>query len=134
MRDDGYDIKFKFPEGILGFEDIKEFIIKDSDHKPFSIMQSVDGEVSFLLTSPFNFMEEYSPNVQEEDWSDIKAEHEDERVILCIINMHVEDYRNITANLKAPIILNKKKLIGKQAISTNEEHYLRYKVFKGESC
>ncbi|UER67378.1 flagellar assembly protein FliW [Borrelia sp. BU AG58] len=133
MRDEA-SIRFKFPEGILGFEDIKEFIIKDSEHKPFSIMQSVDGEVSFLVTSPFNFLEEYLPNIQEEDWVDIKAEHEDERVILCIVNVYVKNYKDITANLKAPIILNKRKLIGKQAISTNEEHYLRYKVFKEESC
>ena len=50
-------------------------------------------------------------------------------------NKHVcKNYKDITANLKAPIILNKKKLIGKQAISTNEEHYLRYRVFKEKSC
>ncbi|AYE36071.1 flagellar assembly protein FliW [Borrelia turcica IST7] len=133
MRDET-SIKFKFPEGILGFEDIKEFIIKDSEHKLFSIMQSVNEEISFLVTSPFNFLEEYLPNIQEKDWLDIQAENEDERVILCIINMYVKNYKDITANLKAPIILNKKKLIGKQAISTNEEHYLRYRVFKEESC
>ncbi|AWG42573.1 flagellar assembly protein FliW [Candidatus Borreliella tachyglossi] len=123
-------IKFTFPEGILGFEEIKEFIIKDSEHRPFSIMQSINEEISFLVTSPFNFLAEYLPNIQEKDWLDIKTENEDEKVILCIINMHVQNYKDITANLKAPIILNKKKLIGKQAISTNEEHYLRYRVFK----
>ncbi|ATQ15009.1 Flagellar assembly factor FliW [Borrelia miyamotoi] len=123
-------IKFNFPEGILGFEEIKEFIIKNSEHKPFSIMQSISGEINFLVTSPFNFLERYLPNIEQKDWLDIQAENEDEKVILCIINMHVTNYKEITANLKAPIILNKKKLIGKQAISTHEEHYLRYRVFK----
>ncbi|AHH03143.1 hypothetical protein BHY_0192 [Borrelia nietonii YOR] len=125
-----FSIKFNFPEGILGFEEIKEFIIKDSEYRPFSIMQSINGEINFLVTSPFNFLEKYLPNIEEKDWLDIQAENEDEKVILCIINMHVKTYKEITANLKAPIILNKKKLIGKQAISTNEEHYLRYRVFK----
>ncbi|WP_024654079.1 flagellar assembly protein FliW [Borrelia persica] len=123
-------IKVKFPEGILGFENIKEFIIKDSEHKPFSIMQSTNGEINFLVTSPFNFLEKYIPNIEDKDWLDIQAKTEDEKIILCIINMHVNNYKEITANLKAPIILNKKKLIGKQAISTHEEHYLRYRVFK----
>ncbi|AAX16700.1 flagellar assembly protein FliW [Borrelia hermsii] len=125
-----FSIKFNFPDGILGFEEIKEFIIKDSEYKPFSIMQSINGEINFLVTSPFNFLEKYLPNIEEKDWLDVQAENEDEKVILCIINMHVKTYKEITANLKAPIILNKKKLIGKQAISTNEEHYLRYRVFK----
>ncbi|AHH10337.1 Flagellar assembly protein FliW [Borrelia coriaceae ATCC 43381] len=101
-------IKFDFPEGILGFEEIKEFIIKDSAHKPFSIMQSINGEINFLVTSPFNFLETYFPNIEEKDWLDIQAENENEKVILCIINMHVKTYKEITANLKAPIILNKK--------------------------
>ncbi len=48
-------IGFDFPEGILGFENIKKFIIKDSKYKPFSIMQSINKDVSFLVTSPFNF-------------------------------------------------------------------------------
>ncbi|ETZ18233.1 Flagellar assembly protein FliW [Borrelia duttonii CR2A] len=103
-----FSIKVKFPEGILGFEDIKEFIIKDSAHKPFSIMQSINGEINFLVTSPFNFLEKYLPNIENKDWLDIQAENENEKVILCIINMHVKNYKEITANLKAPIILNKK--------------------------
>nr|WP_267917379.1 flagellar assembly protein FliW [Borreliella afzelii] len=123
-------IEFDFPEGILGFENIKTFIIKDSKYKPFSIMQSINKDVSFLVTSPFNFLNEYLPNIEEKDWSDIDAKAEDEKVILCIINMHVNDYKNITANLKAPIIINKKKLLGKQAICTNEKYSLRHKVFK----
>ncbi len=49
-------IGFDFPEGILGFENIKKFIIKDSKYKPFSIMQSINKDVSFLVTSPFNFL------------------------------------------------------------------------------
>ncbi len=58
-------IGFDFPEGILGFENIKKFIIKDSKYKPFSIMQSINKDVSFLVTSPFNFLSEYLPNIQE---------------------------------------------------------------------
>ncbi|WKC89715.1 flagellar assembly protein FliW [Borreliella finlandensis] len=127
---DEKSIEFDFPEGILGFENIKKFIIKDSKYKPFSIMQSINKDVSFLVTSPFNFLSEYLPNIQEKDWSDIKAKEEDEKVILCIINMHVNDYKDITANLKAPIIINKKKLLGKQAICTNEKYSLYHKVFK----
>ncbi|WNY69344.1 flagellar assembly protein FliW [Borreliella andersonii] len=123
-------IEFDFPKGILGFENIKKFIIKDSKYKPFSIMQSINKDVSFLVTSPFNFLSEYLPNIQEKDWLDIKAKAEDEKVILCIINMHVNDYKDITANLKAPIIINKKKLLGKQAICTNENYSLHHKVFK----
>ncbi|EEF84711.1 flagellar assembly protein FliW [Borreliella spielmanii] len=123
-------IEFDFPEGILGFENIKKFIIKDSKYKPFSIMQSINKDVSFLVTSPFNFLSEYLPNIQKKDWSDIKAKAEDEKVILCIINMHVNDYKDITANLKAPIIINKKKLLGKQAICTSEKYSLHHKVFK----
>nr|QBL99599.1 flagellar assembly protein FliW [Borrelia miyamotoi] len=97
-------IKCNFPEGILGFEEIKEFIIKNSEHKPFSIMQSISGEIHFLVTSPFNFLERYLPNIEQKDWLDVQAENEDEKVILCIINMHVTNYKEITANLKAQII------------------------------
>ncbi|WKC77758.1 flagellar assembly protein FliW [Borreliella turdi] len=123
-------IEFDFPEGILGFENIKKFIIKDSKYKPFSIMQSINKDVSFLVTSPFNFLSEYLPNIKKKDWLDIKVKTENEKIILCIINMHVNNYKDITANLKAPIIINKKKLIGKQAICTNEKYSLRHKVFK----
>lgn len=42
-------------------------------------MQSINKDVSFLVTSPFNFLSEYLPNIQEKDWSDIKAKEEDEK-------------------------------------------------------
>ncbi|MDR1858060.1 MAG: flagellar assembly protein FliW, partial [Treponema sp.] len=46
--------KIVFPQGLLGFEGLKDYILLDAERQPFYWLQSIDVEqVAFVLVSPF---------------------------------------------------------------------------------
>lgn len=54
-----------FPQGVLGFEKKKDYIVVDrEDYYPFVWMINVDDPMtSFVMVNPLLFHQEYNPNV-----------------------------------------------------------------------
>ena len=124
-----------FDKGLYGFEGKQEFILvnlEDPDF-PFNWLQSIDDEdLSFVLTSPFLFVNNY-----EFDLSDILIEeleiknHEDVLILTTVVLD--ENLEKSTMNLQAPIVINRNTNKGRQII-LEEEYELKYKfLLKKES-
>ena len=103
---------FYFEDGLLGFEMLNNFVlITDDDILPFKWLMSVEEpEIMFPIISPFFIDAEYNP-----------GKHIDlERYVLFSIVTFNDGNGNVTANLKAPIVLNSNDLKGEQIIISNE--------------
>ena len=100
-----------FEKGIPGFPNLKKYIIREAiEDSPFSIIQSIEDKD----------IEEIIKNLN------IKKE---EDVILYSLVTLSEKVGNITANLKAPLVININDQKGEQYILDKEEYGIKTKVF-----
>jgi len=63
-----------FPNGLLGFPDIKNYVIFDHDQDvPFKWLQATDEpELAFVIMEPFLFQPDYQAEIQEQDLQELE--------------------------------------------------------------
>jgi flagellar assembly factor FliW len=108
------------PEGLVGFEKYHRYIIISIDtFKPFLWLQSVElGELSFLLTDPWLFFPDYTPELQDNDVNFLRIKDASTVATYCLIAFKNE-LKDTRFNLFAPLCINHDKNIGRQVILTN---------------
>ncbi len=54
-----------FPDGLIGFEDCKQYFVlhKDGKSSVWWLQSCERPEVAFILTDPLNFMPDYEPTI-----------------------------------------------------------------------
>ncbi len=119
-----------FPDGILGFDFIKKFVILDAedDGSPFKWMQAFEEkDLAFVIIRPVDFMESYDLAISQNDFEAVKAESADELIVFAIVTIP-ENPKDMTANLQGPIIINPVTKLGKQAISMSDRYKVRHRI------
>jgi len=120
--------KIVFPQGLLGFEDYKDFVLLDAEQQPFYWLQSMDSEkIAFILINPFLFRHDYEVNISDEELGEIGINSPEKAIIFSIVTIP-GDGGSITANLQGPIIINRDTRTGRQAILTDERWRTRHDV------
>lgn len=105
----------KFEEGILGFEELKEFIlISEKDGYFFWLTAINEPEIIFPLFSINMLQDEYEVIDSMEPYGIVKLDKNPE---------------NMSINLKAPIFINHTEQKGFQKIIDNEEYPVAYPLF-----
>ena len=120
-----------FKKEIPGFEGLSEFILVDlKDYEPFKLLQSLeDDEIGVIVTSPFEFEEEYEVNLSKEIISRLEIKEEKDVIIVTTITLN-SDPTKITTNLKAPIIINNENRFGEQIIVDNLKYEIKQPLIK----
>jgi flagellar assembly factor FliW len=122
--------KVTFPDGILGFEDLKDYVLLDAAQPPFYWLQSLDRpEVAFVMIEPSVFRPDYSHGLAPEDLSEIGISSEDDGIVFAIVTIP-EDSRLMTANLQGPVILNRHTHVGRQCISPSPRWGIRHLILE----
>lgn len=109
---------FNFPNGILGFEDLREFVlISDEETEPFKWLISLEEpEIGFPLLSPWHIDITYNPG---------RGFDLEKQVIMVVVTL--EDERGqMTANMKAPLIFNVSEQTGEQVILPKDKYSPSY--------
>jgi flagellar assembly factor FliW len=116
-----------FPNGLPGFEDEKQFVILPlEEQSPFAILQSIyHSHVGFVIAYPFSFYPDYAFDLADEDIKKLKLRSPDDCVTYTIMTLK-EPFAKSTINLKAPIVINTKKKIGKQLILHDSDYPIRF--------
>lgn len=117
-----------FPEGIPGFEDSKKYVLigNESNEAVFFWLQSVDiPELCFVVTDPFMVYDGYGVDVEDEDVELLELT-DPKKVLTLTIVVIPENNNEIRVNLKAPILINMEKKLGKQIIQKNDNLPIRY--------
>ncbi|MGB9812186.1 MAG: flagellar assembly protein FliW [Thermovenabulum sp.] len=118
-----------FPNGIIGFEDLKRFVL--IDHPGSDIikwLQSVEEkDFALPIIDPLSFFPEYEPIINESDLKNLELSSIEDAVILCILTVP-KDLESTTVNLKAPIVLNPLNRIGDQLIAENPEYKIKQPI------
>ncbi|WP_434303305.1 flagellar assembly protein FliW [Clostridium botulinum] len=123
-----------FEKGIPGFEELNKFIIFPvEDNDVFSVFHSIEKEdMGIIVTSPFSIEKDYEIQLEEEQIKNLKLQDEKDTLILNTVTLS-SDMDKITANLRAPIVINIKEKIGEQIIINSDKYKVKHPLFKEEA-
>ena len=121
-----------FPEGILGFETEKQFVIinNEDEENPFHWLQSINNpDLAFVIINPFFAYPNYDIVIPETAQEKLKIEDEKDVIVYSILVVP-EDMEKMTANLLGPIIINMNEKLGKQVILDDDRYTTKHYIFK----
>ena len=114
------DTIIHFDEGLIGFSGCKDFQLMENDNlAPLRLLQSAETkEVGFLVLEPSVIMEDYHNRIPAREWESIGLSQTDPHLafVICVIGPSPKES---TGNFQAPLIVNYKKMIGRQVILTD---------------
>lgn len=123
-----------FENGILGFEDYKRYTLlyddETGERPDISWLQSLDeAALAIPVISPFLVKEDFNPEVEDELLKPLGNLNENNIVVLVSITVP-SDIEKITANLKAPFIINSDSKKGAQVIIENPDYEVKYRFYE----
>lgn len=121
-----------FPAGIVGFPDLKQFmLIYDEEKSDSNIkwLQSLD-EPNFAMPviDPLKVKEDYNPVVEDELLTDLGNFDESDMLVLITITVP-SDVENMSVNLAAPIVINAANKRAIQIIIDQPEYVVKYPIY-----
>ncbi|MEJ9151483.1 flagellar assembly protein FliW [Bacillus smithii] len=121
---------WRFDKGIPGFLEEKEFVLLPlPDNEVYWILQSVQtSELAFVVSDPFVFFSDYQFALDDLTLDQLDLKKKEEVLVLVILTVK-EPFQNTTANLQAPLILNKTNRKGKQVILNDGKYNVRTPLF-----
>lgn len=123
-----------FASGLIGFEDRRKFVLlgtSDADEVLVWLQSLEDENLAFVVVQPRFIKPDYQPEIQVEEIRDLEAEDEKELLLLSIVTIP-EDVSKMTANLKAPLVINAKKNTGKQIVLNDNRFQIKTPVLAEE--
>ena len=119
---------FTFPEGLLGFEEVREMQLVPIDvdfNATFYELMSEDEEIGFLLVDPFKLHPNYQVQLNDELKEKLNAEKAEEVIVLTMVTLK-DSLSTSTTNLKAPLIFNLTKKQAYQWVDSSAKFSLRH--------
>lgn len=124
------DSVYIFENGIPGFLKLHKYIILADESPVINYLQSVEDEnICFIVTNPFNIMADYDIEICESTIKMLEIQNT-ESVMLYVILTIPSEVNAMTANMKAPIVINMQNKRGIQEILDDERYETRYKLMK----
>lgn len=126
------DNVFVFPQGIPGFEHLKEFVFRcEPKLRPFFFMRSVEEpDMGFVCLGPEIVGADCASRVSLSDRGYLGLNSMDDAVVVCIVLIESE-LEKTTVNLSAPIILNVRNRDSKQVICEGTGLSIQHRVLGG---
>ena len=119
-----------FPRGIPAFESKHEWILAGTDDSAVKWLQSLDdGDLALPVTSPDAVQPDYNARIPEDELYLIGSVNPQDLALLIVVSIPDSAPWNMTANLRAPILINLKTHKAVQVIALNEDYPIRHMVF-----
>jgi len=116
------------PWGLLGFEDLHDWVLLDAAQPPFIWLQSLERpEIAFVLIDPLVFRPDYAPNADPAEVAGLELAAPDDALVFVIVTVPAEGAR-MTANLQGPLLINRRTRTGCQVVSTDPRWGVRHVI------
>jgi flagellar assembly factor FliW len=127
----GDDERIKIPQGILGFPELQNYCLVDpADETLILWLQSIDRpEVAFPLLEPKIFRSEYTVRLSSAELRELRLESINQSAVFSVLTIP-DDVTLMSANLKAPLVINLKQQIAKQVVLQENEYGIKHSMFK----
>ena len=121
-----------FPQGIVGFPELKDFMLIHDGEGNGSIrwMQSIQ-EPAFAMpvVDPLSIIPEYNPDIEDELLKPLGGVNQDNMLVLVTITVPKE-IEKMTVNLKGPIVINSESLKASQLIIDDDKYAVKYPIYE----
>ena len=109
-----------FPSGIMGLEDCRHWaVLADAQNDALGWLQSLSRpDVAMAVVSPRRFVPEYQLRVSRSEMSPLELAELRHAQVLLIVGKNDD---GITLNLKAPVVVNIERRLGRQVISNGDQ-------------
>lgn len=127
----GSDEIINFPEGVLGFPELHRYCLVDpGDDTLILWLQSLESpEIAFPVLEPKIFKEDYIVKLSGQELKQLKLDNINQSIVFTILTIP-RDVTQMTANLKAPVVVNLKDQVGRQVVLQENEYTLKHLMFK----
>ena len=122
-----------FPNGIPGFEACRSWVVLAAEGQtPLRRLHAVDGaaEASFLALDPRQVLEGYRCELSDADRARVGADAQTPLMWLALVT--VEESGAVSVNLRAPIVINPKTMMGQQVLPHDCLYPLRHVIVEAE--
>lgn len=119
------------PQGILGFPEYSRYCLVDAADDTLIVwLQSLDNpDVAFPLLEPKIFKPEYTVRLSGSELRELKLDNINQSAVFSILTIP-EDVTQMSANIKAPLVINLKEQIAKQVVLQENEYVIKQLMFK----
>lgn len=119
-----------FSDGILGFTELRRFVLLDDPTDDiFAWLQSCDQPaIAFPVLEPELFTESYKVSLAKTDLESLKMTDIGNARLLCIVTIP-DDPTQMTANLKAPIVIHIAQRLARQCVLQDNHLAIREPIF-----
>ncbi len=109
-----------FPSGLIAYEDCQHWVLlADAENPALAWLQSVSRpEVALAVVSPRRFSPSYAVHLTRGQLAPLEFSQFDQAYILTVVSASDGD---LTLNLKAPLIINLDRRLGRQVITTSDD-------------
>ncbi len=120
-----------FSEGLLGFENLSKFFVVDPGDSTLILwLQSIeDATIAFPIIEPKIFKPDYVAKLLPADMNSVKLENISDAKIYSILTIP-SDITTMSANLKAPIVINNDKKVARQIVLQDNKLSVKYEMYK----
>jgi flagellar assembly factor FliW len=121
----------QFPEGLLGFNELRGFVLLDDpSDEIFAWLQSCeDPGIAFPLLEPELFAAGYRVQLAKHDLEVLQLASDGSGMRSFAVITIPQDPTQMTANLKAPIVINVAKRIARQCVLQDNSLAIREPIF-----
>lgn len=123
-------------EPIIGFPHAHRFVLLDHKTKsgvtPFKWLQAVDDPSLAFVLLPAQLVEPtYRVTMTRDEAAKLKISEPTDAEVWTMLVIPPNEPKKMTANLKAPVVINPKARLGKQLVLVDSEYSTKHRVFKG---
>ena len=120
-----------FAEGLFGFENLKKFFVVDPGDSTLILwLQSTeDDKVAFPIIEPKIFKPDYIAKLLPADLNGLDLDSLQTAKLYSILTIPAT-VTEMSANLKAPIVINSSKKIGKQIVLQDSKLSVKHEMYK----
>ena len=126
---DGPDPTIVFPNGLIGCEAWKRFVllVDDEEDLPVAVLRCLDQpDVELMVTDPSLALPDYKIALSAEDCGAIGLTDDDEPQVFCTLSVAQDGW--VTANLLGPLVINPRSRRGKQLVLADSPYSTRHPV------
>jgi flagellar assembly factor FliW len=119
------------PQGLLGFPQLTEFCLVDAGDDTLILwLQSLqDPDIVFPVLEPRIFRSDYTVRLSASELRDLKLANVNQAAVFCVLTIP-ENIAEMSANMKAPIVINLTEKVARQVVLQENEYSIRHPMFK----